>query len=79
MGFATKFKVIASTTQIADIASRLQVIAPLVIGMMVLAALFGVSSVVGGLYLCVWLYSAGGGRRVDDHPSLRPPYPAGNY
>ena len=29
--------------------------------MMVLAALFGISSVVGGLYLCVWLDSAGGG------------------
>ena len=29
--------------------------------MMVLAALFGVTSVVGGLYLCVWLDSAGGG------------------
>ena len=29
--------------------------------MMILAALFGVSSVVGGLYLCVWLDSAGGG------------------
>lgn len=29
--------------------------------MMWLAAMFGVSSVVGGLYLCVWLDSAGGG------------------
>ncbi|NNK96303.1 MAG: iron chelate uptake ABC transporter family permease subunit [Desulfobacterales bacterium] len=29
--------------------------------MMCLAALFGVTSVVGGLYLCVWLDSAGGG------------------
>lgn len=29
--------------------------------MMGLAALFGVTSVVGGLYLCVWLDSAGGG------------------
>lgn len=29
--------------------------------MMVLSALFGVTSVVGGLYLCVWLDSAGGG------------------
>ncbi|MEZ4528712.1 MAG: iron chelate uptake ABC transporter family permease subunit [Desulfobacterales bacterium] len=29
--------------------------------MMWLAALFGVSSVAGGLYLCVWLDSAGGG------------------
>ena len=29
--------------------------------MMALAALFGVSSVVGGLYLCVWLDTAGGG------------------
>ena len=29
--------------------------------MMWLAALFGVTSVVGGLYLCVWLDSAGGG------------------
>ena len=29
--------------------------------MMILAALFGVTSVVGGLYLCVWLDSAGGG------------------
>ncbi len=29
--------------------------------MMALAALFGVTSVVGGLYLCVWLDSAGGG------------------
>ena len=29
--------------------------------MMMLAALFGVTSVVGGLYLCVWLDSAGGG------------------
>ena len=29
--------------------------------MMFLAALFGVTSVVGGLYLCVWLDSAGGG------------------
>jgi len=29
--------------------------------MMMLAALFGVSSVVGGLYLCVWLDSSGGG------------------
>lgn len=29
--------------------------------MMLLAALFGVTSVVGGLYLCVWLDSAGGG------------------
>lgn len=29
--------------------------------MMVLAAIFGVTSVVGGLYLCVWLDSAGGG------------------
>lgn len=29
--------------------------------MMVLAAFFGVTSVVGGLYLCVWLDSAGGG------------------
>ncbi|MGE4504391.1 MAG: iron chelate uptake ABC transporter family permease subunit [Desulfovibrionaceae bacterium] len=29
--------------------------------MMVLAALFGVTSVVGGLYLCVWLDTAGGG------------------
>jgi manganese/iron transport system permease protein/iron/zinc/copper transport system permease protein len=29
--------------------------------MMVLAALFGVTSVVGGLYLCMWLDSAGGG------------------
>lgn len=28
--------------------------------MMMLAALFGVTSVVGGLYLCVWLDSAGG-------------------
>ena len=32
--------------------------------MMALAALFGVSSVVGGLYLCVWLDSAGGGAIV---------------
>lgn len=29
--------------------------------MMMLAALFGLTSVVGGLYLCVWLDSAGGG------------------
>jgi manganese/iron transport system permease protein len=29
--------------------------------MMMLSALFGVTSVVGGLYLCVWLDSAGGG------------------
>jgi ABC-type Mn2+/Zn2+ transport system permease subunit/Mn-dependent DtxR family transcriptional regulator len=29
--------------------------------MMILAAVFGVTSVVGGLYLCVWLDSAGGG------------------
>lgn len=29
--------------------------------MMMLAALFGITSVVGGLYLCVWLDSAGGG------------------
>lgn len=29
--------------------------------MMGLAALFGVTSVIGGLYLCVWLDSAGGG------------------
>jgi ABC-type Mn2+/Zn2+ transport system permease subunit/Mn-dependent DtxR family transcriptional regulator len=29
--------------------------------MMVLAAIFGVTSVVGGLYLCMWLDSAGGG------------------
>ncbi len=29
--------------------------------MMFLAAVFGVTSVVGGLYLCVWLDSAGGG------------------
>jgi len=29
--------------------------------MMWLSALFGVTSVVGGLYLCVWLDSAGGG------------------
>lgn len=29
--------------------------------MMALAALFGVTSVAGGLYLCVWLDSAGGG------------------
>ncbi len=29
--------------------------------MMVLAGFFGVTSVVGGLYLCVWLDSAGGG------------------
>lgn len=29
--------------------------------MMVLAALFGITSVTGGLYLCVWLDSAGGG------------------
>jgi manganese/iron transport system permease protein/iron/zinc/copper transport system permease protein len=29
--------------------------------MMILAALFGVTSVAGGLYLCVWLDSAGGG------------------
>lgn len=29
--------------------------------MMMLAALFGVTSVAGGLYLCVWLDSAGGG------------------
>lgn len=29
--------------------------------MMALAALFGVTSVVGGLYLCVWLDTAGGG------------------
>jgi manganese/iron transport system permease protein/iron/zinc/copper transport system permease protein len=29
--------------------------------MMILAGLFGVTSVVGGLYLCVWLDSAGGG------------------
>ncbi|THB74690.1 MAG: metal ABC transporter permease [Desulfobacteraceae bacterium] len=29
--------------------------------MMILAALFGVTSVIGGLYLCVWLDSAGGG------------------
>ncbi|RZW22683.1 MAG: metal ABC transporter permease [Desulfobulbaceae bacterium] len=29
--------------------------------MMWLAALFGITSVVGGLYLCVWLDSAGGG------------------
>jgi manganese/iron transport system permease protein/iron/zinc/copper transport system permease protein len=29
--------------------------------MMVLAAFFGVSSVVGGLYLCMWLDSSGGG------------------
>ena len=32
--------------------------------MMALAALFGVTSVVGGLYLCVWLDSAGGGAIV---------------
>jgi len=30
-------------------------------GMMGLAALFGVTSVLGGLYLCMWLDSAGGG------------------
>ncbi len=29
--------------------------------MMVLAAVFGVTSVVGGLYLCIWLDSSGGG------------------
>lgn len=29
--------------------------------MMLLAAFFGVTSVIGGLYLCVWLDSAGGG------------------
>ncbi|WP_136796319.1 iron chelate uptake ABC transporter family permease subunit [Desulfosediminicola ganghwensis] len=29
--------------------------------MMVLAGIFGVTSVIGGLYLCVWLDSAGGG------------------
>lgn len=29
--------------------------------MMFLAALFGVTSVIGGLYLCVWLDSSGGG------------------
>jgi manganese/iron transport system permease protein len=29
--------------------------------MMILAGLFGVSSVLGGLYLCVWLDSSGGG------------------
>lgn len=29
--------------------------------MMVLAGIFGITSVVGGLYLCVWLDSAGGG------------------
>ncbi len=29
--------------------------------MMLLSALFGVTSVIGGLYLCVWLDSAGGG------------------
>jgi len=29
--------------------------------MMMLAALFGITSVVGGLYLCMWLDSAGGG------------------
>ena len=29
--------------------------------MMMLAAVFGVTSVIGGLYLCVWLDSAGGG------------------
>jgi manganese/iron transport system permease protein/iron/zinc/copper transport system permease protein len=29
--------------------------------MMMLAALFGVTSVIGGLYLCVWLDSSGGG------------------
>jgi manganese/iron transport system permease protein/iron/zinc/copper transport system permease protein len=29
--------------------------------MMILAAIFGVTSVIGGLYLCVWLDSAGGG------------------
>ncbi len=29
--------------------------------MMFLAAIFGVTSVIGGLYLCVWLDSAGGG------------------
>lgn len=29
--------------------------------MMMLAAMFGVTSVIGGLYLCVWLDSAGGG------------------
>ena len=29
--------------------------------MMVLSGLFGITSVVGGLYLCVWLDSAGGG------------------
>lgn len=29
--------------------------------MMVLAAIFGVTSIIGGLYLCVWLDSAGGG------------------
>ncbi len=29
--------------------------------MMVLAAIFGVTSVLGGLYLCVWLDSSGGG------------------
>ncbi|UCG14040.1 MAG: metal ABC transporter permease [Deltaproteobacteria bacterium] len=29
--------------------------------MMLLAALFGVTSVIGGLYLCIWLDSSGGG------------------
>ena len=29
--------------------------------MMILAAVFGVTSVVGGLYLCIWLDSSGGG------------------
>ena len=29
--------------------------------MMVLSAIFGVTSVIGGLYLCVWLDSSGGG------------------
>lgn len=29
--------------------------------MMMLSALFGVTSVIGGLYLCIWLDSAGGG------------------
>lgn len=32
--------------------------------MMALSALFGVTSVIGGLYLCVWLDSAGGGAIV---------------
>jgi manganese/iron transport system permease protein/iron/zinc/copper transport system permease protein len=29
--------------------------------MMILAAIFGITSVIGGLYLCVWLDSSGGG------------------